>query len=208
MACLLGALVGLEREVKRKAAGVRTNLLICMGSAFFTLLSAILAGDANPDKGRVASNIVQGIGFLGAGLILHNRSRVSGLTSAASVFVVASIGMACGAGLYAAAAVAAMIVILALEVVGFLEQHANLKMYPLIYEARGNNQTSMMVSILDAMDKAGERLTGVEHDAIGELQRLSFPLTATKKQHERLRGKLLAEPAIDALLTFRDPEED
>jgi putative Mg2+ transporter-C (MgtC) family protein len=122
--------------------------------------------------------------------------------------VVASIGMACGAGLYAAAAVAAMIVILALEVVGFLEQHANLKMYPLIYEARGNNQTSMMVSILDAMDKAGERLTGVEHDAIGELQRLSFPLTATKKQHERLRGKLLAEPAIDALLTFRDPEED
>jgi putative Mg2+ transporter-C (MgtC) family protein len=208
MACLLGALVGLEREVKRKAAGVRTNLLICMGSAFFTLLSAILAGDAYPDKGRVASNIVQGIGFLGAGLILHNRSRVSGLTSAASVFVVASIGMACGAGLYAAAAVAAMIVILALEVVGFLEQHANLKMYPLIYEARGNNQTSMMVSILDAMDKAGERLTGVEHDAIGELQRLSFPLTATKKQHERLRGKLLAEPAIDALLTFRDPEED
>ena len=208
MACLLGALVGLEREGKRKAAGVRTNLLICMGSAFFTLLSAILAGAANPDKGRVASNIVQGIGFLGAGLILHNRSRVSGLTSAASVFVVASIGMACGAGLYAAAAVAAMIVILALEVVGFLEQHANLKMYPLIYEARGNNQTSMMVSILDAMDKAGERLTGVEHDAIGELQRLSFPLTATKKQHERLRGKLLAEPAIDALLTFRDPEED
>jgi putative Mg2+ transporter-C (MgtC) family protein len=109
MACLLGALVGLQREFKRKAAGVRTNLLICMGSAFFTLLSAVLAGDANPDKGRVASNIVQGIGFLGAGLILHNRSRVSGLTSAASVFVVASIGMACGAGLYAAAAVAAII---------------------------------------------------------------------------------------------------
>ena len=99
VACVLGALVGLEREFNRKAAGVRTNLLICMGSAFFTLLSAVLAGDANPDKGRVASNIVQGIGFLGAGLILHNRSRVSGLTSAASVFVVASIGMACGAGL-------------------------------------------------------------------------------------------------------------
>jgi putative Mg2+ transporter-C (MgtC) family protein len=119
VACLLGAAVGLEREIKRKAAGVRTNLLICMGSAFFTLLSAVLAGDANPDKGRVASNIVQGIGFLGAGLILHNRSRVSGLTSAASVFVVASIGMACGAGLYAAAAVAALIVIVALELVGF-----------------------------------------------------------------------------------------
>jgi len=208
VACLLGALIGLEREISRKAAGVRTNLLICMGSAFFTLLSAVLAGDANPDKGRVASNIVQGIGFLGAGLILHNRSRVSGLTSAASIFVVASIGMACGAGLYAAAAVAAIIVVLALELVGFLERRANIKIYPLIYEARGRDQNSMMASILGAMDTAGERLTGVERDSIGELNRLSFPLTATKKQHERVRGRLLGDPAIDALLTFRDPEED
>ena len=144
MACLLGAAVGLEREVNRKAAGVRTNLLICMGAAFFTLLSAVLAGDANPDKGRVASNIVQGIGFLGAGLILHNRSRVSGLTSAASVFVVASIGMACGAGLYAAAAVATAIVIVALEAVGFLERRANLKIYPMVYETRGSDQTRML----------------------------------------------------------------
>ena len=208
VACLLGALVGLEREVNRKAAGVRTNLLICMGSAFFTLLSAVLAGDANPDKGRVASNIVQGIGFLGAGLILHNRSRVSGLTSAASIFVVASIGMACGAGLYAAAAAGAIIVILALELVGFLERRANLKIYPLLYEVRGRDQTQMLQSILEAMDDAKERLTGVERDAIGELQRVSFALTATKRQHERLRGKLAAEPAIDKLFTFRDPEED
>src|ERR1019366_9146152 len=208
MACFLGALVGLQREIKRKAAGVRTNLLICMGSAFFTLLSAVLAGDANPDKGRVASNIVQGIGFLGAGLILHNRSRVSGLTSAASIFVVASIGMACGAGLFAAAAVAAVIVVLALEVVGFLERRANLKIYSLVYEARGHDKTAMLLSILDAMDKAGERLTNTDSDVIGDLQRVSFPLFATKKQHEHLHKNLLAEPAIDVLKTFRDPEED
>jgi len=208
VACLLGSLVGLEREAKRKAAGVRTNLLICMGSAFFTLLSAVLAGDANPDKGRVASNIVQGIGFLGAGLILHNRSRISGLTSAASVFVVASIGMACGAGLFAAAAVAAVIVIVALELVGFLERRASIKIYPLIYEARGRDEAAMLQSILDAMDKAGERLATVDRDAIGELQRVSFTLTATKKQHERLHSQLCAEPAISALFTFRDPEED
>ncbi|MGA3080633.1 MAG: MgtC/SapB family protein [Terracidiphilus sp.] len=208
VACLLGAAVGLEREFNRKAAGVRTNLLICMGSAFFTLLSAVLAGDANPDKGRVAANIVQGIGFLGAGLILHNRSRVSGLTSAASVFVVASIGMACGAGLYGAAIVAAVLVIVALEAVGFIERRASIKAFPLVYEARGQDQTLMLKSILDAMDKAGERLTGVQNDAIGDLQRVSFPLSATKRQHERLRGKLLSEPAISALFTFRDLEED
>jgi putative Mg2+ transporter-C (MgtC) family protein len=208
VACLLGGAVGLEREFNRKDAGVRTNLLICMGAAFFTLLSAVLAGDANPDKGRVASNIVQGIGFLGAGLILHNHSRVSGLTSAASIWVVASIGMACGAGLYAAAVVATIIVIVALEAVGFLERRANIKAYPLVYEARGQDQTRMLESILAAMDKAGERFTSVGRDSIGAMQRVSFSLSATNKQHERLRGKLLGQPAIDALLTFRDPEED
>jgi putative Mg2+ transporter-C (MgtC) family protein len=207
-ACLLGALIGLEREFKRKSAGVRTNLLICMGAAFFTLLSAVLAGDANPDKGRVASNIVQGIGFLGAGLILHNRNRISGLTSAASVWVVASVGMACGAGLYGAAAVATGIVIFSLEIVGFFERRASLKGYSLVYEARGRDQNSMLKSILDAMDQCGERLNGVERDVIGELQRVSFTVVATKKEHERLRGQLLAEPAIDALFSFRDLEED
>ena len=74
--------------------------------------------------------------------------------------------------------------------VGFLERRANLKIYPLIYEARGSDQTRMLQSILDAMDKAGERLADVERDTIGELQRVSFPLTATKRQHERLRAQL------------------
>jgi putative Mg2+ transporter-C (MgtC) family protein len=208
MASVLGAAIGLEREASRKAAGIRTNLLICLGSAFFTLLSAVLAGDGNPDKGRVASNIVQGIGFLGAGVILHNRSRVSGLTSAASIWVAASVGMACGAGLYAAAALAAVIVIVSLQLVGFLERRASLKPYTRIYEARGRDQTRMLGSILDAMDKAGERLSDVESDSIGEIRRVSFGMTATKKEHQRLYGKLIAEPEIDALFTFRDPEED
>jgi putative Mg2+ transporter-C (MgtC) family protein len=66
----------------------------------------------------------------------------------------------------------------------------------------------MLQSILDAMDKAGQQLTGVERDSIGDLQRVSFSLIATKRKHELIRGQLLAEPAIDALLTFRDPEED
>ena len=81
-------------------------MLICMGAALFTMLSAVLAGEGSPNSGQVASNIVQGIGFLGAGLILHTRNRVLGLTSAATVWVVAAIGMACGAGLYIEAAIA------------------------------------------------------------------------------------------------------
>jgi putative Mg2+ transporter-C (MgtC) family protein len=207
-ASLLGAIIGLEREVKRRSAGVRTNLLICLGAAFFTLLSAVLAGENSTNKGQVASNIVQGIGFLGAGLILHNRSRISGLTSAASVWVVASIGMACGAGLFAAAAAATAIVVIALELVGFLERRASIKIYSLVYEARGVDETAMLHSILDAMDKAGERLADFSSNAIGDLQRVSFTVIATKRQHERIRGRLLSEPAIDKLLNFRDLEED
>jgi putative Mg2+ transporter-C (MgtC) family protein len=208
LACALGGIIGLVREAKRKAAGVRTNLLICMGAAFFTLLSAILAGDANPDKGRVASNIVQGIGFLGAGLILHNRNRVSGLTSAASVWVVASVGMACGAGLYGAATAAAVIVIIALELVGFLERKANIKTYSMIYEARGQDEMQILQSILDVMDDAGERLKNIERNPIGNLQRITFTVTATSKSHQQLHGALQAKQAIERLFTFSDPEED
>jgi putative Mg2+ transporter-C (MgtC) family protein len=207
-ACLLGGAIGLQRELKGKAAGVRTNMLICMGAAFFTVLSAVLAGDGVTDKSRVASNIVQGIGFLGAGLILHNRSRVSGLTSAANVWVIASIGMATGAGLYAAAAIATVIVILALELVGFAERRGNIKGYSLVYEARGRDQTMMLTSILDAMDRCGERLTDVGRDNIGDLQRVSFVLTTTARQHAQLESRLKTEPAIESIHTFRDPEDD
>jgi putative Mg2+ transporter-C (MgtC) family protein len=208
LACVLGGVIGLERELKRKSAGVRTNLLICMGSSFFTLLSPVLAGDVGNNKGQVAANIVQGIGFLGAGLIIHNRSRVSGLASAASIWVVASIGMACGAGLYAAATVGALIVILALAVVGFLEQRANLKSYPVTYEVRGQDQAQMLQSILAAMDHASQRLADIEFDAVGEQKRVSFPLAATRRQHERVCAELRSRPDIEKLFTFRDPEDD
>ncbi len=119
-ACALGGVIGLEREWRHKDSGLRTNMLICVGAALFTFMSAALAGDLTPDKSRVASNIVQGVGFLGAGLILHTKSRVVGLTSAATVFVVAAIGMTCGAGLYLGALVATVVVLLSLQTVGFL----------------------------------------------------------------------------------------
>jgi putative Mg2+ transporter-C (MgtC) family protein len=157
MACLLGGAIGIEREYHRKSLGLRTNLLICCGCAMFTFLSAILAGDNNPDKGRVAANIVQGIGFLGAGLIMRNRFRVSGLTNAATVFVVASIGMACGAGLYVPAALATAIVLVALTAIGMLETRFNIKMFSLVYEVRGDDSAAIEGAVLKALDSQGKR---------------------------------------------------
>jgi putative Mg2+ transporter-C (MgtC) family protein len=207
-AALLGAIIGFDREFRHKASGIRTNLLICVGCALFTFLSAVLAGAANPDKGRVAANIVQGIGFLGAGLILHNRNRVSGLTSASTVFVVAAIGMACGAGLYLPAFLATVVVLIALESVGLLETRLNLKVYPLLYEIRGNARDQMMGELLDAMDREKRRLSDVIEDSFGQIHRVSFSVVATHKQHMGILRCLNEKHSIDTVLTFRDPEEE
>ncbi|HWZ53026.1 MAG TPA: MgtC/SapB family protein [Granulicella sp.] len=208
MAVAMGGVIGLQREWRHKASGLRTNMLICMGCAFFTMLSAVLAGDSNPDKGRVASNIVQGIGFLGAGLILHTRNRVLGLTSAASVFAVASIGMACGAGLYVEAGLATLIAIIALQLVGLLESKLGWKHYPLLYEVRGRDQGKIYRAVLSVLDRFALRLNIVDRDSVAELERLTFLITTDRKRHELLLEELRESDQTDEVIAFRDEEEE
>lgn len=207
-AALFGGLIGLEREIRHKASGLRTNLLLCVGCAFFTMLSAVLAGDANPDKGRVASNIVQGIGFLGAGIIIHARDRVVGLTSAATVFVIAAIGMACGAGLYLEAALATLITLLALTLIGYMEDKSGWKRYPMIYEVRGDNQTRIYTSVLSVLDRIGERLAIIDRDSIGTLQRVSFIVKSNRSGHRGLLAALKASDSADEVVAFRDVDAE
>ncbi len=99
LATILGGAIGLERELKGKPAGLRTNILICFGAATFTHLS-IQVGTGHGDPGRIAAQVLTGVGFIGAGTILHTRGSVTGLTSAATIWVVSAIGMALGMGLY------------------------------------------------------------------------------------------------------------
>jgi putative Mg2+ transporter-C (MgtC) family protein len=207
-ACLLGGIVGLERESRHKASGLRTNMLMCLACAFFTLLSANLAGPNSPNKGQVASNIVQGVGFLGAGLILHTKSRVLGLTSAATVFVVASIGMACGAGLYVEAALATIIVVAALRIVGYMEWKLPWKEFVLLYEVRGQNQQLLYGAILHVLDKQGIRMNVVEKDSFGALERVTFAVIANKVKHETLLRELRANDKTDEVMAFPDTEQD
>ena len=93
-----GALIGLERELHDKPAGFRTNIMICLGAAMFTLLSIRMAEGVPVDRTRIAAQIVTGVGFLGAGAIIQRRNHVVGLTTAATIWAVASVGMAFGAG--------------------------------------------------------------------------------------------------------------
>lgn len=123
LAAALGGLIGLEREHSGKPAGFRTNMLICLGAALVTEVSFSVALTASGDPGRIAAQIVSGIGFLGAGTILHSRGSVYGLTTAATLWVVAAIGMAVGARAYLAGVAATGLVMLALMLLGRVEDH-------------------------------------------------------------------------------------
>src|ERR1044072_6139724 len=123
LAMVCGGAIGLERELNRKAAGLRTNVLICFGAALYMIVSRhISGGAAYTDPARLAAQVVAGIGFLGAGVILQARGSISGLTTAATIFVVGAVGIASGEGLFALAVFATLLVILVLVVLRRLER--------------------------------------------------------------------------------------
>ncbi|TWF42612.1 putative Mg2+ transporter-C (MgtC) family protein [Chitinophaga polysaccharea] len=118
IALLVGSLLGIEREYKRKAAGMRTMTLICIGSTVFTILSAEMGFPNSPD--RIASNILTGVGFIGAGVIFKGDFTIDGITTAASIWIAAALGMAVGMSQYwlaAAALAGALVVLILLEYV-------------------------------------------------------------------------------------------
>ena len=122
VALLLGSFIGVERELQRMPAGFRTHALVSLGSALFTIISAEAFSGPGADPTRIAAQIVSGIGFLGGGAILHYGGTVRGLTTAASLWSVAAVGMAAGAGLYIMAAVGTVLVVMALEVFQRMER--------------------------------------------------------------------------------------
>jgi putative Mg2+ transporter-C (MgtC) family protein len=216
MACAMGGAIGIEREWRHKDSGLRTNMLISMGSALFTIMSVVIAGDQPNNRGQIAANIVQGIGFLGAGLILHTKSKVLGLTSAATVFVVAAIGMTCGAGLYLEALIATVLVLAALQIVGTFEKRLGWKRYAMVYEVRADLGTDepasalnrMQKAILAALDRAGLRLAVLERDNVAGLERVSFTVLATRKVHDRMLRELRASDATDQVEVFKDMDDE
>lgn len=122
LAVVCGGLIGLEREFSDKPAGLRTNILICAGSMLFTLASGFIAGERG-DPGRIAAQVVTGVGFLGAGTILQSRGRVTGLTSAATIWAVAAIGVWIGLGQFDLAAQVTVCVIAVLWLLRIPEGH-------------------------------------------------------------------------------------
>jgi len=154
LAAILGGAIGLEREFNRRPAGLRTNMFICFGAAMFTILSTRLAGIPS-DAARIAAQIIPGIGFIGAGSIIHTRGLTTGLTTAATIFVVASVGMAAGGGLYLTAIFATGLVLAALFALGHLEETFNLKLLLWSYEVTGTT--------IEAVTKEVNRILETQH---------------------------------------------
>lgn len=157
LAAALGAVVGLERAVNGKPAGLRTNLFICMGSCLFTILSDSIGRAAGGDHARIAAQLIPGIGFIGAGAIIRDRGNVVGLTTAATIFVVASVGMATGMGLYVTALFTTLVILLSLSVLGWAEKQFSLKTQLMTFRLTTANLEAVMTGanrILSEMEIA------------------------------------------------------
>lgn len=195
LATLLGGAIGLERELGGKPAGLRTNILICLGAVLYTSLSIDIAGD-RADPGRVAAQIVTGVGFIGAGTILHARGAVVGLTSAATIWVVAAIGVALGSRHYLEAIGATLFVVGVLQGLGRAEQ--------LI--ARHTTRSRITVharpdpSPLEDLETVVGR-TGLEVVQVAQRREnvdlvLDYEFRGPKRLHDQVMIALLHHPAV------------
>jgi putative Mg2+ transporter-C (MgtC) family protein len=118
-----GTVIGIERQLMHKPAGLRTNVLICLGAAVFTIISREMASGSQDSITRIAAQIVTGVGFLGAGAVIQDRGGIHGLTTAATIWLVASIGMACGARFYYLAITTTVLAILVLVGLGQVDKY-------------------------------------------------------------------------------------
>ena len=192
IAGLLGGLVGLERELRAKEAGVRTHFVVALGSALFMIISQFAFGERTHDAARVAAQVVSGIGFIGAGVIIFQKNVVRGVTTAAGLWVVAAIGLACGAGMYTIAAAASILTVICLEAMHFLHLHYSERAVVL---TAGCEEAEELESILKRLGESG---ISIESYSIRD-GRASFCLRLTQKSYlEVLPGIVssLSDPEV------------
>src|ERR1700735_2014235 len=190
LAAVLGGIIGLERELKRRPAGLRTNMFICFGAALFTLLSDVLAVEHMGDHTRISAQIIPGIGFIGAGSILHMRGLTTGLTTAATMFVVASVGMAAGGGLYVTAMFAAGVVLISLFILGHMEETFNLKLLLNSYEVTGASIDEVSNEVNRILEPHHRLMQNVLTGNTGLHIRLQFDVEGCNREQKELLGQL------------------
>jgi putative Mg2+ transporter-C (MgtC) family protein len=186
-AALLGSVIGIERSVRRRPAGMRTSVCVTMGAALFTIMSVEIArktGDTGTT--RIASNIVQGIGFIGAGVILRERGSVVGLTTAAAIFGEAAIGMAAGAGFYAVSGVAFLIILFALVALIYAEDLFNLKSRYMLFRISTSTGEDLVPFVHDLFSKLSIALDNFQVSMAADKNLIQFDADVSHRQQERI----------------------
>jgi len=195
-AALLGSIIGIERNIRRRPSGMRTGFCVSMGAALFTIVSVEIArrtGDASPT--RIASNIVQGIGFLGAGVILRERGNVVGLTTAATIFAVAAMGMAAGGGLYAVSGVACGMLLVALVLLFYVEDWLNLKPRYMLFRIFVDRAENMVTNVHRIFADLKVGLDNFQVSLAGDKNLIQFDAEVTTHQQEKIL-EALSKPGV------------
>ena len=205
LAAVLGGVIGLERELARKPAGLRTNMFICFGAALYTILSFRYSLDT-VDHNRITAQIIPGIGFIGAGSILHSKGSVTGITTAATMFVVASVGMAVGGGEYLSAIFATLVILVALHFLGWAEARLSIKNIVMRYQVVGPDPEDLFRSVNQILEHQRVSMKSVELDAREGSHLLQFSVDSTHKVHQILAGKLRQAVALERVETLDQSE--
>src|SRR5271166_5941230 len=202
LAALLGGIIGLERELRHRPAGLRTNMFICFGAALFTILSDALAVKYLGDHTRISAQIIPGIGFIGAGSILHTRGLTTGLTTASTLFVVASVGMAAGGGLYMTAIFATVVVLAVLFVLGHLELTFNLKTLLNSYEVTGKSVEEISQEVNGILEREHRMMQNVVSGSTSQHIRLQFDVAGCNREQNEFLRELKASPVLGSVTSL------
>jgi putative Mg2+ transporter-C (MgtC) family protein len=188
---LCGGAVGFEREMRGKAAGLRTNILICVGATLFTQLSIEIPGGGG-DPGRIAAQIVTGVGFIGAGTILHSRGAVTGLTSAATIWVVAAIGVALGAGAVLEGVGVTLLLLFVLRGLGWAEGYVRRRATEVTITVEVPAGADQVERIETILRECGLEITNLRAEPAREGRAaLSVDVRGGARQHDEARRQLL-----------------
>ena len=208
VAAALGAIIGIERDLRRRPAGMRTSLFVCLATALFTILSGEIArlfGDTGST--RIASNIVQGIGFLGAGAILREAGGRVGMTTAATIFLEAAIGMAVGGGLFAVATYTTVLVLFGLVCLGWAAQRFDLKHRPMVFRFTSGHGENVATEVQQLMAQMKVPMQHFRVSMAGGNSIVEFESAVSHSQQERIVAQLNRQGVITEVTSVEGSRE-
>jgi putative Mg2+ transporter-C (MgtC) family protein len=208
VATILGAAIGVERDLRRRPAGIRTSAFVCLATALFTIVSNQLAhlwGDSSAT--RIASNIVQGVGFLGAGAILKDSAGLIGMTTAATIFVEAAIGMAAGGGMFGVAASATGIVLFGLIVLSWAAEKFNVKSHAILFRFTTSHVDSVATEIQQLMAALHVMTKHFRVSMAGTNSIVEFEAEVNSRQQQQIVQQLNRQGVLTEVISMESRQE-